>query len=616
MSYPISEFFKRIRVFGASLSDDGRQLCFVSSVSGSPQLWIADVPPQGLIHYPRPLTDDEHKRPYIWEPGLKWIGVDKIAVMFDTDGDEASFIEILDLKSGDIVSVPRVVGSRDILSHVSDDRKFLFFSSNRVHKESQSLFQYSLKNGKVEEIYSRKGINLYWAGKTHKNEHYFYEIESNVSNRLYSINLKSKKVQPIFVEKDCAVGIVSYHNKNKFLVVTDFKREFQNPAVLDVSTNKLDFLFPDKWDRSTKLFNKKLLFIEENRAGQSVLSIYQWRGHREALKFRWRSKLNKGVISHISFTKNSTYALISYHSSIEPLTYYRMNLKNFKIQLLMNNYVSKIPQKKLVSPKIVTYKSQGRDVYSLLFLPKSCSGSGIIPAKAGTRTTKKCPVIVWPHGGPQSQERPQPRPIFQYFINKGFAIWAPNHAGSTGFGRTFTKAIMRNWGTADLPDMKNGIEWLKKSRLIDPQRIFIVGGSYGGYMTLRCLTQLNGQFKAGAELFGPSNLLTFATTVPADWMPYMDAFLGNPEKDKDMLVEQSPVFALDKIDCPLLVVQGAKDPRVVKAESDQVVEKLRQLRGERAVEYLVFEDEGHGFFKRDNELKCYERVAQFLERYL
>ena len=161
--------------------------------------------------------------------------------------------------------------------------------------------------------------------------------------------------------------------------------------------------------------------------------------------------------------------------------------------------------------------------------------------------------------------------------------------------------------------MLNGIDWLKKSGWIDPKNISIMGGSYGGYMTLRCITKIPNTFKVAVDIFGPANLFTFIDSVPPDWKPFMDEMVGNAQRDREKLTEQSPIFALDKIDCPLIVVQGGRDPRVVQSESDQVVEKLRSMK--KTVEYLVFEDEGHGFLKTENELKAYEAIAEFVKKY-
>jgi dipeptidyl aminopeptidase/acylaminoacyl peptidase len=372
-------------------------------------------------------------------------------------------------------------------------------------------------------------------------------------------------------------------------------------AILSLKSGELDFIQKDSWDIEIAKLSKdqKNLFVVRNVEGQSKLEHYSFPSlKRLSTKFK-----SAGVISSVDYSNKQKALIIGYWSPTESKNFYRVSLKNKKTERLTDTWSSIIPESSMIHPKSVWFESQGQKIHSWLFLPKA--------NKRSLKKNVKAPVIVWPHGGPQWQERAQFRPIFQYFLSKGFAIWAPNPTGSTGYGISFCKKIERAWGTADLPDMLNGISWLKNSGLIDPEKMVIMGGSYGGYMTLRAITKIPNTFKAAVDLFGVSNLLTFATNIPEDWKFFVEKLVGNPIQDRDMLMEQSPVNYLDKVDCPLLVVQGGRDPRVVKSESDQVVEKLKSMKKE--VEYLVFEDEGHGFFKPENELAAYKKAAEFLE---
>jgi dipeptidyl aminopeptidase/acylaminoacyl peptidase len=601
--HPISEYFNRIVVFPAfALSQDGERLAYQSSLTGSPQVWAGAVPKSGMLSYPTPITSAKDKQPHVMHPeGLQWIGNHQLICLMDRHGDEKTFIEIHDFKSGEIKSIPEVEGAREYLGFASKDRKTYFFTSNRGNPAAQGLYSYSLKTGKVECWHQHESQSAGWCGrKFYKGQLLFARSSSTMSNSLHAIHPKTKKVTELYAGGEAHLAPIGSGRGSKLLVVTNYKRQFLSLAEFDPKTKDIHYLEPDKWDvESAELSpNRKLLLVSRNVAGCSHLELYSW----PSMKRQKIASPGTGIIEGLSFSESGKYAVFGLSSPVEPRNFYRIDMKTRKIQQLTDNWVSRVPKSELAMSTLVKYDSQKRQVYSWLILPK------------GAKRDKSLPVIVWPHGGPQYQERAQFRPIFQYFVGRGFAIWAPNPTGSTGFGRDFCSAICGQWGTADLPDMENGLAWLKNSGWINPKRIAIMGGSYGGYMTLRSLTKFPSTFKAGVDVFGVSNLLTFVKSVPADWMTYMDELVGNLERDAERLREQSPFFSLDQIDCPLMVIQGALDPRVVKAESDQVVEQLRE--NGREVEYVVFDDEGHGFLKLDNELKAYSAAAKFLETHL
>jgi dipeptidyl aminopeptidase/acylaminoacyl peptidase len=218
------------------------------------------------------------------------------------------------------------------------------------------------------------------------------------------------------------------------------------------------------------------------------------------------------------------------------------------------------------------------------------------------------------HGGPEAQEHPVYNPLYQYLLSRGVAVLATNIRGSTGYGKTYQRLVQRDWGGGDMQDWEHAVKWLHGQKWVDPDRIGVFGGSYGGFAVLTCVTRLPDYWAAAVDIFGPSNLITAAKAVPPTWRRMMKRFMGDPEEDAEMLRERSPMTYIENVKAPLLVIQGAKDPRVVKGESDQLVEKLRELG--RDVEYVVFEDEGHGFTKRQNEITALKLSAEFLEQRL
>jgi dipeptidyl aminopeptidase/acylaminoacyl peptidase len=250
---------------------------------------------------------------------------------------------------------------------------------------------------------------------------------------------------------------------------------------------------------------------------------------------------------------------------------------------------------------LISYPSfDGREIPAWLYRPRNSDG--------------RSPVVVAIHGGPEAQERPVYSPVYQYLVSRGIAVLATNIRGSTGYGKSYQRLIQRDWGGGDMQDWEHAAKWLRAQDWVDSDRLGVWGGSYGGFAVLTCVTRLPEYWAAAVDIFGPSNLITFAKAVPPTWRRMMKKFVGDPDEDADLLRERSPLTYIDNVQTPLLVIQGANDPRVVKSESDQLVEKLRSLG--RTVEYIVFEDEGHGFTKRKNELATMRASVDWLERYL
>jgi dipeptidyl aminopeptidase/acylaminoacyl peptidase len=222
------------------------------------------------------------------------------------------------------------------------------------------------------------------------------------------------------------------------------------------------------------------------------------------------------------------------------------------------------------------------------------------------------PVVLSIHGGPESQERAEYMysGLYQYLLANGVGVFAPNVRGSTGYGVSYQKLIHRDWGGDELGDFERAVAYLRSLHWVDADRIAVFGGSFGGFATLSCVSRLPDLFAAGVSIVGPSNLVTLTRSVPPTWRPLMASWVGDPEDDYDFLMQRSPITYAEQIVAPLMVIQGANDPRVVQAESDQIVEALRARGVE--VRYDVYGDEGHGFTKRANEIKAIGDVAEFL----
>ena len=272
-----------------------------------------------------------------------------------------------------------------------------------------------------------------------------------------------------------------------------------------------------------------------------------------------------------------------------------------RARTVTDSWIGGMREGELVDVELISYPSfDGRDIPAWLYRPSEANGT--------------VPVVLSIHGGPEAQERAIYQPLYQYLLSRGIGVLATNIRGSTGYGKTFQRLVQRVCGGGDLKDWDYAARWLREQDWVEADRIGVFGGSYGGFAVLSCVARLPDYWAAAVDIFGPSNLVTFAKAVPPTWKRFIARFVGDPETEAEFLMERSPITYVENVQTPLLVIQGATDPRVVKGESDQIVERLRELG--REVAYEVFEDEGHGFTRFTNEMKAYGLAAEWLERHL
>lgn len=262
-----------------------------------------------------------------------------------------------------------------------------------------------------------------------------------------------------------------------------------------------------------------------------------------------------------------------------------------------------VPSSALVEPELIRITGSMGDIPCFIYRPKN--------AKA------PYPAILYPHGGPEGQSRPAFTPHLTHLaalIDRGIALVVPNIHGSTGYGRAWQAAIHKDWGGIDLRDLRSVTAWMREQRDFDQERLAVYGGSYGGFATLLCVTQMPDVWRCAVDVFGVANLVTMLENAQPNWRRFLSRWIGELPKDRDKLVARSPITHIDNVRCPMLILQGSNDPRVPQEESDQVVERLRALG--RRVDYVVYPDEGHGFTKRANAQDAYGRIVDFLAREL
>jgi dipeptidyl aminopeptidase/acylaminoacyl peptidase len=312
-------------------------------------------------------------------------------------------------------------------------------------------------------------------------------------------------------------------------------------------------------------------------------------------------------ITNVNISESENLLLLGLGSSTTPGDIYVYEFGGTEMKRLTNTLNPEINPDDLVNAELVRYKSfDSLDIPAIFFKPLAASKKNKVPA------------LIWVHGGPGGQSDVGYDPLIQYLANHGYAILAVNNRGSSGYGKSFFKMDDRNHGDKDLKDCVWGKKWLQTLDYVDAEKIGIIGGSYGGFMTMAAMAFVPDEFKVGVNFFGVTNWLRTLKSVPPWWASFRDALyqeMGDPfTADSVRLYNISPLFHAKNIKSPIMVLQGANDPRVLQAESDEIVTAVQA--NSVPVEYIIFPDEGHGFMKRENETKSATQILLFLDKYL
>ncbi len=351
--------------------------------------------------------------------------------------------------------------------------------------------------------------------------------------------------------------------------------------------------------------------VTEELVGTSYLGdrerIYPRDERFKALLADLRAKLPDGELALTSSTEDERLMTVGVGRDVNPGTIYLYETASGKIEKLYDSRPD-LPAESLAPMQAIRYRARdGREIPAYLTVPKGAEAKGL-------------PTVIFPHGGPWARDTWGYNSMHQFLANRGYAVLSMNFRGSTGYGKSHLNAGNDEWGTGAMQhDISDGVKYLVEKGIADPKRVAIMGGSYGGYATLAGVTFTPELYAAGVDIVGPSNIITLLNSIPAYWGPIRKMFtmrVGDPDipEEKARLEAQSPLFKATEIKVPLLVIQGANDPRVKKAEADQIVIALRDLG--RDVEYIVAPDEGHGFAGRDNRLAMFARIEQFLAKHL
>lgn len=614
----------------------GDRIFFISNLSG--HLSLYSMHENGSV--PEPLIPPRIalQNPHLME-GASFIvfpKLDKILVMIDSDGDE-NYEPMLVPRSGGFPepAFPGAFdGQRANLVDFDLDRNVVYVLVESRTRPVCTAFRGNLETGLVEKLAeSPHGAFPAGADRSHSKvavidvhgtgDHVLYLLEAGAGGRSVLLGTPpegrraGETVRPNGVSKCCFLGegrailfVTSLWSDAYGLGYLELERPGEpRPVSIDGVAHEgvgeleqFRHVSGDRYAVGMNVDGDSWLYEATFDEGKLVMTL--------GSVLCGKGELAGGVLESFSYDDAGDRYVLSFSSATSPSQIYMIDGDSRdRVRLRTHERVLGIPEGMLAAGEDASYESfDGLRVSARLYLPSAALGF------EGPR-----PLVYYIHGGPQSQERPDfawfSMPLIQLLTLSGFAVFVPNVRGSAGYGLAYMKMVERDWGGDDALDHVHAVtEVLAGDHRIDVGRTGIVGRSYGGFMTLTLAARHPELWAAAVDMFGPYDLIGFAGRVPEAWKPYNDFLLGNPETDADLLVERSPRTHIGNVSCPLLVIQGRNDPRVLEIESRELVETLRAMG--KNVDYLVFEDEGHDVIKFENRVRCYTAISDFFTDHL
>ncbi len=603
MHAPPFEQFYAFRRFGGSLefTPDGEALYFVSDISGQFNLWR--VPVAG--GWPVQLTGFADRT-------VRSIAVSPldgtIAFSADHDGDEFHQLFLLDAAGGwpeQLTDEPQVQHFVGPGAFSTDGTKLVYAANARTPTDLEVVVR-DLATGETRAVFGEGRATLTFPGGWSPDARYLTVVEARTATEtsLHLVEVETGTVTTV-VDGDLTLPGPWRPDGSGFYLLSDEGREFRGIAFQDVATGTREWVEAPDHDIETLALSADGTLLcwlvnedgYERLAGRRLATGYDLRFPELPAGAR---SFGAGDYPPLAVSADGARIACVLSTPRRPPEVYVV--EDGAQRRLSDSWIGGgVPESLLVDAELVRYPTfDGREIPAWLYRPRDTSG--------------RAPVVLAIHGGPNAQEKPAYDGLFQYLLSRGIGVLATNIRGSTGYGKTYARLVNRDWGGGDLKDWEHAARWLQAQDWVDAGRIGVVGGSYGGFAVLSCVTRLPDLWAAAVDIVGPANLITFTQAVPPTWKRAVKEMVGDPDEDSDFLRERSPITYIESTVAPLLVIQGAKDPRVVRGESDQFVDRLRELG--RTVDYVVFDDEGHGFTRRANEQRAFRLTAEWLERYL
>ncbi len=598
-TYTMEQFMKTVAVGGGSFNPDETKLLISSNATGVFNVYVIDI----ATGEQTAITEGDNTT-----FGIGFFPEDeRILFTRDQAGNELNHLYLRDI-DGTVTDLTQGDETKERFFGWSYDLKSFFTINNSRDPKFFDLFEWSVADLEPKILYRNEtGMT---PSAISPDTRWVALSKTNTTNDsdLFVLDLLKRGGTPQLIsehEGDAAFAAMDFSNDGMSLYyTTNIDGEFESLKRYGLADAAHENVFTTDWDVSYAYFSRNDTFrvIGTNEDGYTKVAITRT-ASGETLDL---PPLPEGTVKGVGFSRSENKIRLYVSSDTMPSNLFVVDLETNEMKQLTNTLTAEIKSDDLVASSVERFTARdGMTIPGPLFKP------------LGAGPENKVPVLVWVHGGPGGQSRAGYSGEKQFLLNHGYGIYAVNNRGSSGYGKTFYAADDGKHGREPLWDCIDAKEHLKTLDWVDPERIGIIGGSYGGYMTLAALAFEPEEFNVGVDLFGVSNWVRTLKSIPPYWESFREALyreIGNPETDEQFLYDTSPVFHGDKITKPLIVFQGANDPRVIRAESDDMVAAIKANGG--IVEYVVFEDEGHGFTKNDNRIEGWNTLLTFLDTYL
>jgi dipeptidyl aminopeptidase/acylaminoacyl peptidase len=593
--YTIEQFMATTTITGASFSQDEKRILFSSNASGIFNAYT--IPVTGGT--PQPMTSSTTDSTYA--VGF-FYNDDRILFTRDKGGNENNHVYVreLDGTERDLTPGDKLKAS---FAGWHPGGKAFYVATNERDPKFFDLYRYDAKTYERTMLYKNEsGMDV---SAISRDEKWLALDKPNTTSdsNVYVYNLATHEMKHVspHTEPSQNSGADFDPDSKRLLFTTNAGGEYSIIRAYDLATGAVSDVEKADWDVVGTGYSRngqhRVSYV--NQDGSIVLRVYA--GEKPVALPKLPGEMRQARVS-----PSGNLMAFYLNSDRSPNNLYVYDLRTGKAKQLTHSLSKEIDPNDLVDAQVVRFRSfDGTVVPSIFYKPK------------GASSASKVPALVYVHGGPGGQTMRGYSAQIQYLVNHGYAVLGINNRGSSGYGKSFFRADDRKHGREPLWDCVEAKTWLASQGYIDPERIGIMGGSYGGYMTLAALAFRPEAFKVGVDIFGVSNWVRTLENIPPYWESFRKALydeIGDPAKDKDFLVATSPLFHASNIRKPLMVIQGANDPRVIKPESDEIVEAVKKSGV--PVEYVVFGDEGHGFSKKKNQAEASAKILAFLDKYL
>ena len=598
--YTLDKFFLTRQVGDSTWSPDGKQVAVGTNLSGRMNIWV--VPSDG--GWPQQLTvSDQRQWHPSWSPNGQWI-----AYQSDYDGNEQWDLFLVSPANGEVVQLtrtPEVSEEEPIWSPSGKDLAYV------TRAKSSSSYEVAVVN-----YLSKKSRNLTSNTPADmSNSDPLWSPDGNwIAYTQENANGRDSNVFVVDVEKGTSTNLTSHDGEKNFvatdwspdgkklLITSDAENGFRNVGLLDVATKKIDWLTNEKWDVHSEQFspNGKNLTWQANVEGNVDIYLYDLTT-RKTTKLDLPVGVNTTAGSETAFSKDGSRLLYSHSGPTAAEDFWVYSIATHKSKQLTHSMSAAISPNDMVIPYLVHYPSRdGKYTISAwAYMPYNIARND------------KYPAIIYIHGGPGSQQRNDFNPFLQYIMNQGYIVIAPNYRGSSGYGEPFKRANVMDMGGGDLQDVLAAADFIGKTGYVDPKKLIVMGRSYGGYMTMMAVTKDPDKWAAGVAVVPFVNWFTEYQNEDATLQASDKANMGDPEKNKALWEDRSPINFVDKIKAPLILIAGENDPRCPKSEAQQVADAIKKNGG--TVQLKVYEDEGHVFGRREDVIDHFKRISDFLK---